>query len=176
MYKRQHLRSTPERGPEVLECAVAGAVRRREANVGEIVLVAASHNPEAVARALLDAPEVGLVYGGGPQRVSVRLAEGIDVDLHTVEPEAFGSALLHQTGSRGHTLALRRLALAEGLRLDERGLFRGRERIAGRGEADIYAALSLPEIPPEQRRGRSEIRDALRRAVAAPAARRGASG
>ena len=48
-----------------------------------------------------------------------------------VSPESFGSALVYFTGSRAHTLALRRLALAQGLRLNEYGLFRSRHRIAG---------------------------------------------
>jgi DNA polymerase (family 10) len=86
----------------------------------------------------------------------------MDVDLRIVPAACFGSALLYFTGSRAHTVALRRLALAQGLRLNEYGLFRGTERIAGETEDGIYAALSLPYLRPAERTGGTEIRDALR--------------
>jgi DNA polymerase (family 10) len=151
--------------PRVLECEVAGSLRRGTPTVGDIDLVAGSEDAAGVASLLLEDPDVELVYSRGPQRVSVRLKQGIDVDLRTVPPASFGSALLYFTGSRAHTLALRRLALAQGLRLNEYGLFRGRHRIAGSTEAEIYEALALPFVPPAERRGESEIRDALRKAA-----------
>jgi DNA polymerase (family 10) len=154
-----------ERHPSVVVASVAGSVRRGLPTVGDIDLVAASSAPKAVAAILLEHPEVEYVYSKGPHRTSVRLAAGVDVDLRTVAPPSFGAALLYFTGSRAHTLALRRLALAQGFRLNEYGLYRGRQRIAGETERDIYEALSVPFVPPEQRRGEAEIRDALRKAT-----------
>ncbi|NNL86064.1 MAG: hypothetical protein HKP27_10445 [Myxococcales bacterium] len=101
-----------------------------------------------------------------PHRVSVRLKAGIDVDLRVVAPESYGSALLYFTGRRAHVVALRRLALAQGLRLNEYGPFRGRERIAGETERGVYEALSLPYLPPEERESESALRDALRKLAA----------
>lgn len=75
--------------------------------------------------------------------MSVALESCIHVDLRIVPPECFGSALLYFTGSRAHTVSLRRLALAQGLRLNEYGLFRGKHRIAGKTE-EVYAALRSP--------------------------------
>jgi DNA polymerase (family 10) len=145
--------------------SVAGSIRRGRADVGDIDLVVASTQPEAVAALLLEHPDVAYVYSHGPHRVSVRLTTGVDVDLRTVAPASFGAALLYFTGSRAHTLAMRRLALAQGFRLNEYGLFRGRARIAGETEREIYEALSVPFVPPEQRRGEAEIRDAMRKAT-----------
>lgn len=161
--------------PGVHECRVAGSLRRGLTTVGDIDLVAASHDPVAVAACLLSQPDVEYVYSRGPYRVSVRLDAQVDVDLRTVPPESFGSALLYFTGSRAHTLALRRLALAQGLRLNEYGLFQAGARIAGDTEAGIYEALSLPYLPPDRRTGESEIAEALRGA-STPAARSGGSG
>lgn len=162
----ERLRRAIGRHPNVIVCSIAGSLRRRRPTVGDIDLVAASDDPEAAAACLLERPEVVHVYSRGPQRVSVRLAAGVDVDLRIVAPESHGAALLYFTGSRAHTVALRRLALAQGLRLNEYGLFRGRKRIAGETEREIYRALSLPYIAPQRRQGASEIRDALRRAGA----------
>jgi DNA polymerase (family 10) len=154
------------RHPSVLESSIAGSLRRGLSSVGDIDLVVASDDPSAVAACLLDRPEVEHVYSRGPHRVSVRLRSGIDLDLRTVPRVSYGSALLYFTGNRAHHVALRRLALAQGLRLNEYGLFRGHQKIAGATEAEIYEALSLPYLPPEERRGESEIRDALQSAAA----------
>lgn len=158
----ERLRECLAGDPRVQECEVAGSLRRGSAAVGDIDLVAASDDPAGAASLLLADPDVVHVYSRGPHRVSVRLKQGIDVDLRIVPLQSFGAALLYFTGSRAHTLALRRLALSQGLRLNEYGLFRGHRWIAGATEAQTYEALSLPFIPPEARRGESEIRDALR--------------
>jgi DNA polymerase (family 10) len=79
-----------------------------------------------------------------------------------VPAESAGSALLYFTGSRDHNVHLRRRAQRRGLKLNEYGLFRGRERVAGRTERELYAALGLPFIPPELREDRGEIEAAER--------------
>jgi DNA polymerase (family 10) len=76
-----------------------------------------------------------------------------------------GSALHYFTGSKQHNVALRRRAQERGLKLNEYGLFRGQERIAGATEKDVYAALGLPWIPPELREDRGEIDAAERKAL-----------
>lgn len=159
----RRLRDRIANQPSVIECSVAGSLRRGRDDVGDIDLVAASNDPDAAAACLLERPEVAHTYSRGPHRVSVRLNAGVDVDLRIVAPESYGSALLYFTGSRAHTVALRRLALAQGLRLNEYGLFRGTRRIAGATEREVYEALALPYLPPQRREGESEIRDALRK-------------
>jgi DNA polymerase (family 10) len=160
----ERLREQLERHPKVSRCSVAGSIRRGLSTVGDIDLVVASDDAPAVAQAFLARPDIALVYAKGPQRVSVALESSIDVDLRIVSPACFGSALLYLTGSRVHTVALRRLALAQGLRLNEYGLFRGKHRIAGEEEEEVYVALSLPYLPPGERLGGTEIRSALQEA------------
>lgn len=157
----ERLRSDLESHPDVIRCSVAGSIRRGSPTVGDVDLVVASDDAAAVADAFLAHPDIALVYARGPQRVSVALDSGLEVDLRIVPLACFGSALLYFTGSRAHTIALRQLALAQGLRLNEYGLFRGEQRIAGEEEADVYAALSLPYLPPEARLGAGEIHAAL---------------
>ena len=43
------------------------------------------------------------------------------------------------------------------MKINEYGVFRGEESIAGRTEKDVYAALGLPVFPPELREGRREF-------------------
>jgi DNA polymerase (family 10) len=160
----ERLRADLANDPHVKDVCVAGSIRRRLSTVGDVDLVVASEDAGAVAGAFLDRAPIAGVHAKGPHRVSVTLESGVDVDLRIVEPEQFGAALLYFTGSRAHTIALRQLALAQRLRLNEYGLFRGKQKIAGRTEEEIYAALSLPFIAPEARLGGSEIRDALQSA------------
>jgi DNA polymerase (family 10) len=58
-------------------------------------------------------------------------------------------------------VALRQLAQQRGLKLNEYGLFRGDQSVAGVTEESVYAAVGLPWIPPELRENRGEI-DAAR--------------
>lgn len=79
------------------------------------------------------------------------------MDVRIVAPESFGSALLYLTGSKAHSIALRRRARSLGCKLNEYGVFRGAERLAGATEEDAYQALGLPWIAPEPREDGGEI-------------------
>ena len=90
------------------------------------------------------------------------LACGLQVDLRVVAPESFGAALHYFTGSKAHNIAVRKLGMARGLKINEYGVWRGRRRIAGETEESVYAALGLPYIEPELREDRGEIEAARR--------------
>ena len=53
------------------------------------------------------------------------------------------------------------MAQEKGLKLNEYGVFRGRERIAGESEESVYACVGLPWIAPELREDRGEIEAGL---------------
>lgn len=143
--------------PGVEQAAVAGSVRRRKETIGDLDFLVAAREPERVGRAFAGMPEVQHVYERGATKVRVRLARGMDADLRVVDAASFGAALCYFTGSKAHNLALRRLAQARKLKLNEYGLFRGERRLAGRSEEEIYQALELDWIPPELREDAGEI-------------------
>ena len=62
-------------------------------------------------------------------------------------------------------MVMRKLAIQQGLRLNEYGLFRrdSEERVAGEDEDAVYRALGLEPIPPELREDRGEIEAAAKR-------------
>ncbi|HEY0663124.1 MAG TPA: PHP domain-containing protein, partial [Thiobacillaceae bacterium] len=74
-----------------------------------------------------------------------------------VEEKSYGAALCYFTGSKAHNIAIRRIAQKLGLKVNEYGVFRGAERIAGEDEASVYQSVGLPWIPPEMREDRGEI-------------------
>ena len=149
----------------VATAAVAGSIRRRKETIGDLDFLVAAPPSAAprVARAFASLPEVAHVHARGDTKVLVRLASGIDADLRVVEPASFGAALLYFSGSKAHNVALRRIAIAKGLKLNEYGLFRGERRLAGETEEEVYAALGLPWIPPELREDAGEIEAAQQR-------------
>jgi DNA polymerase (family 10) len=76
--------------------------------------------------------------------------------------------LQYFTGSKEHNVAVRSRAKLRGLKVSEWGVFRGaepdgggegaQEYVAGRTEADVYAAVDLPWFPPELREARDEFK------------------
>ncbi|POM15422.1 putative phosphoesterase [Burkholderia cepacia] len=139
----------------------AGSFRRRRETVGDLDILVTARDPQAVADAFVGYGEVARVLAHGKTKSSVVLANGLQVDLRVVDANAFGAALVYFTGSKAHNIALRRIAQAGGLKINEYGVFRGDERIAGATEASVYAAIGLHEVPPELREDRGEI-DAAR--------------
>ena len=154
---------------------VAGSYRRRRETVGDIDLLVAAEGEAAAAAitsAFVEFTDVEEVLGSGPTRSSVRLKNGLEVDLRVLGEDAFGAGLLYFTGSKAHNVELRQLALDKGWHLTEYGLFEGTggegasplssgKRLASKAEEEIYTALGLPYIEPELREGRGEIKAAL---------------
>jgi DNA polymerase (family X) len=135
----------------------AGSFRRAQESIGDLDLLATSTEPERVFDAFSALPEIQQVRLRGPTKETVILTNGLQVDLRVVEPAAYGAALQYFTGSKDHNVRLRTLARDRGLKINEYGVFRGEERIAGRTEEEVYAALGLSWIPPELRVDRGEI-------------------
>ncbi|HTS86687.1 MAG TPA: DNA polymerase/3'-5' exonuclease PolX [Usitatibacter sp.] len=140
-----------------LGATVAGSCRRMKDTVGDLDFLVASTRPlDAIAR-FAAYPEVREVIGRGSTKASVILASGIQCDLRVVAPESFGAALHYFTGSKAHNIAVRRLGLARGLKINEYGVFRGKRRIAGETEESVYASVGLPYIEPELREDQGEL-------------------
>ncbi|WP_446901847.1 DNA polymerase/3'-5' exonuclease PolX [Burkholderia sp. YIM B11467] len=135
----------------------AGSFRRRRETVGDLDILVTSRDPVAVADAFVGYGDVARVLAHGKTRSSVVLVNGLQVDLRVVDADAFGAALVYFTGSKAHNITLRRIAQAGGLKINEYGVFRGDERIAGATEASVYEAIGLHEVPPELREDRGEI-------------------
>jgi DNA polymerase (family 10) len=140
---------------------IAGSFRRRCETIGDLDIVAASGDPSTVIGHFLAFPAVIRTLGAGETRASVVLNTGLQVDLRVVAQPSWGAGLIYFTGSQPHCIRLRRIAQNLGLLLNEYGLYRATELIAGREEEEVYRNLGLSWIPPELREDRGEI-DAAR--------------
>ena len=161
------------RGRSAVETAeVAGSIRRWKDTIGDIDVLVASEDGEAVVEAFTDWEGVDAVIEAGESKSSVR-ADGVRVDLRVVVPEEYGAALQYFTGSKAHNVHLRNVAIDRGLKLNEYGVFdvsdvpedadsqRAGVRLGGETEAEMYGALDMPIIPPEIREDTGEIDAAL---------------
>ncbi len=144
-------------GGGVQQIEVAGSFRRRRETIGDLDVLVTSTAPDEVMARFIKYPDAKRVVSQGPTRSSVRLSNGLQVDLRAVEPDAYGSALQYFTGSQAHSIELRTIAQAKKLKLNEYGVYQGTRRVAGRTEQEVYATLGLDWIPPELREARGEI-------------------
>jgi DNA polymerase (family 10) len=148
-----------ERVPGVSRVSTAGSLRRMRETIGDLDLLAASRNPSKVIDVFRRSATAARVLAAGPTKASILTKDGLQVDLRVVKPESFGAALQYFTGSKEHNVRLRDLAVRQGLKVNEYGVFRLKDnrRLAGREEEDVYKALGLPWMPPEIREDQGEL-------------------
>jgi DNA polymerase (family 10) len=132
----QHLRADPA----ALRVEIAGPVRRWLEIVDHLAFAVATEHPEAIVERFRS---YALVTGveHGEQKISARLADGMKCEVHLAPPARFGWALICATGSPEHVEQLRA---------------RGAETLVG-DEAEVYAKLGVPFVPPEVRDGDGEL-------------------
>src|SRR6185295_19084842 len=126
----------------------------------------------AISKAFVDLPGVIQTLVAGQSKTSVKVANGMQVDLRIVPEENFGAALQYFTGSKEHNVKVRSLALKKKMTLNEWGLYKldeyekapketakppGLKPRASRTEEEIYRALDLQYVEPELREDRGEI-------------------
>ena len=147
--------------PGVRQLQLAGSYRRGRETVGDLDLLADADDAQPIMDRLAEFPGVADTLARGDTKMSVRLENGLQVDLRVVPSESFGAALHYFTGSKAHNVEIRGRAKDAGLKVNEWGVYRlddGDEvYLAGATEEDVYSVLELPWIPPELREAREEF-------------------
>ena len=150
----------------VKKAIAAGSFRRMKETIGDIDFVVATNESQKVMDYFVSMPEIDEVLGRGTTKTFVRLNNGMDADLLVVPEESFGSSLQYFTGSKEHDVAMRKVALAKSLHLNEWGVFDNyKNKVAGSTEEEVYQVLGLEWVPPEMRENRGEIELAKREAL-----------
>ncbi len=153
----QEILSVLQKNAPAHRVSISGSLRRGRETAKDIDLLVASHDAARVMEVFASLPLFDEIVASGETKSSARTKEGIQVDLRVVEPDTFGAALCYFTGSKAHNIRIRELAVRQGLKMNEYGVFRGNERLGGREEEDVFKAVGLPYIPPELREDRGEI-------------------
>jgi len=144
---------------EIQRLSIAGSLRRMKETIGDIDILASSDNPDKVMDYFVEYSDVQRILLKGSTKTSVVLKDDLQVDLRVVKEESFGSALQYFTGSKEHNVKMRGIAIKQGFKLNEYGLFdkENNEYIVGKDEKEIYNKLGLMYIEPELRENRGEI-------------------
>jgi DNA polymerase (family 10) len=116
--------------------SIAGSVRRMCETVGNIDIVAATDDGDAVAAALARDNYVSEIEQPEPGLIVAKQGAGVEIRLKAAKPEAFGTELVRWTGSREHVKQLLQTV--------------GELPLAA-SEVSLYAALGMQTIPPELR-------------------------
>ncbi|OHB86983.1 MAG: DNA polymerase III, partial [Planctomycetes bacterium RIFCSPHIGHO2_02_FULL_38_41] len=146
---------------QIKEIQAAGSLRRMKETIGDIDILASGTAGADIVKSFVNMRGVTQILAAGDTKGSVRVEEGVQVDLRVVHEDEFGAALQYFTGSKEHNIHLRDIAKKQGLKISEYGIFRGDKKIGGRLEEDIYKTLGMDWIPPELRENRGEIEAAL---------------
>ena len=158
---------------EVERVKPCGSLRRHSETIGDVDILASVEESrrEQVMDQYVNHSDVHDVISQGDTKSSIRTDDGIQVDLRLVTDDQFPFALHYFTGSKEHNVAMRSLAIDQGLKLNEYGLFRTndeaedekdeqQEGIACDTEEELFEALGLHFIPPELREDMGEIEHA----------------
>ena len=138
----------------------AGSYRRGKETVGDLDLLVTSSSPNEVMDHFSKLPIIMEIIQRGDTKMSVRVTDSFQVDLRVVDESSWGAALQYFTGSKEHNVHIRGLAKAQGLKINEYGVYKlddETQPVAGKNEEEIYHLLGLPWVPPELREDRIEF-------------------
>lgn len=142
-----------------------GSLRRKVATVGDIDIAVSTKNPEEIMKRFVEYPKKISVIEQGEHTASLQLPGNVQVDILVMEPERYGSALQHFTGSKFHNIALREHAKKMGYSLNEYGAQDIKDakskRLSFDNEKDFYKFLKLDYVEPELREDTGEIEASL---------------
>ncbi len=147
---------------DVDKASIAGSLRRMKETIGDLDILASSKKPDNVMDYFSNYEDVQRVLLKGNTKTSVLLNDNIQVDLRVVDKKSYGAALQYFTGSKEHNVVMRSIAIKNGYKLNEYGLFEKdtEKYVSGESEEDIYNLLGLKYIEPELRENKGEIEEA----------------
>lgn len=127
---------------------ICGSLRRQRPDAGDIDLVVVPGNDFFLGAWMTET--FGLQKDGKTPAHS-GLIEGVQVDVLLATDESWGAALMHCTGSKHRNVVHRAAAKKKGYLLNEKGLWKGTERVAGATEREVYDLLEFTWREPPDR-------------------------
>ncbi|MEK7536654.1 MAG: hypothetical protein AAB559_02680 [Patescibacteria group bacterium] len=158
--------------PEIEKIDVLGSLRRKTATVGDIDILASpkfsinnfQFSSKQIIEYFIKYPKAQKIIEAGEHTASILLPSNVQVDLLVMNPESYGSALQHFTGSKFHNIALREHALKSGFSLSEYGVKsvkNEKTNIKFKTEQELYKFLKMDYVEPELREDTGEIEAAI---------------
>ena len=126
---------------------VVGSIRREEKNPVDIDIVLIPKDKEKLEEKM---SKLGGFTQGGEKKSSWSI-KGVKVELYYTTEEEWGATLLAYSSTTGSSIGLRVVAKKKGFKLTQHGLFKGKKRITGKTEEEIYKALGRLYKEPKYR-------------------------
>jgi DNA polymerase (family X) len=138
----------------VSDVVIAGSYRRKAETVGDLdILVLGDRAAPEAQKNLKKVFGDQTALASGETKISfVIFPQNLQVDIRFVPEDSYGAALLYFTGSKDFNVMMRKVAIEKGTLLNEYGLFKDGEWVAGKTENEVFDALGLPHTPPEKRK------------------------
>jgi DNA polymerase (family X) len=146
--------------PGIEKVEAAGSLRRGRDTIGDLDILVTGPQAAETLKLITSHIKVQEILGQGGNKASVTFGlDRLQVDVRALPHESFGAAMQYFTGSKEHNVALRTVAVKQGLTLNEYGLFtiEGNQRVAGETEEEIYQRLGYQWVPPELRENSGEL-------------------
>jgi len=152
--------------PCCVRAEVAGSIRRRKATINDIDIVV-QPKPQSWVQVIKEIRREfdAITEKQGEKLVTLyvpfesKQSKGyVEVDLYRASEGTWGILLLIRTGSAEHNIYLCNLAIRKGYRLAySRGVLNEKgEVVASKTEEEVFQALGLDYIPPEDREVKRE--------------------
>lgn len=141
----------------VKKVEAAGSYRRKKETIGDLDILVTHKKGAQVMERFVEYEDVERIISKGEKRSSVVLRFGMQVDLRAFAESSYGAALHYFTGSQAHNIAVRKIGVKKNLKINEYGVFKEKNKIAGRSEDEVYSTVELPYIEPELRENNGEI-------------------
>jgi DNA polymerase (family 10) len=132
----------------------AGSFRRGVKTVGDLdILITGDLDIKKALKAIEKVYEKITILGSGETKTSFMIfPQNLQVDIRLLPEESYGAALLYFTGSKDFNVKMRRKAIEMGYLLNEYGLFKEGEYMAGETEEEIFDILRMKFTLPKNRK------------------------
>ena len=153
----ESIRNAIEKSGLAERVVICGSTRRMKETVGDLDILVISEQNEKVMDFVTSLQQVGSVILKGPTKTTVWLKIGLSCDIRIVEKQSLGAAMQYFTGNKDHNVKTRQLAIKQGYKLSEYGLFDPKGTNLAETEEQVYNKLGLDYIEPEMREDRGEL-------------------
>lgn len=132
---------------------LCGSLRRKCPVIGDIDIACAGPISAAVSTIVegVDREVTVLTNMERAQKAATLLIDGTQLNLYVAEYGAFGAMVLFLTGNQIFNVVIRKLAKKQGYKLNQYGLWHGAELLAAKTERQIFDALGVRYLTPEER-------------------------